>query len=66
VAEVPGKRAEDWRVNAVELLVIERLNQLVGAPASLREPVRDRFLGTGAGRYLGGDGETLAGRVRRL
>ena len=58
VAEVPGQRAEDRRVDAVELLVVERLDQLQGAPARLGEALRDRFLG--AGRHLGGDAETLA------
>jgi hypothetical protein len=66
VAEVPGERAEDRRVDAVELLVVERLDQLIGASASLREPVRDRFLGVGLCRHLGGDAKTLAGRLRRL
>jgi hypothetical protein len=45
VAEVPGQRAEDRRVDAVELLVVELLDQRIGAPARRREPIRDRFLG---------------------
>ena len=61
VAEVPGQRAEDRRVDAVELLVVERLDQLQGAPPRLGEAFRDRFLG--ACRHLGGDAKTLASRA---
>ena len=57
VAEVPGQRAEERRVDAVELLVVERLDQVQGPPPRLREALRDRFLG--AGRHLGGDAKTL-------
>jgi hypothetical protein len=28
VAEVPGKRAEERRIDAIQLLVVERLDQL--------------------------------------
>ena len=42
VAEVPGERAEQRRVDPVELAVVERLDQVEGALARLREPVRDR------------------------
>jgi hypothetical protein len=58
VAQVPGQRAEDRRVDTVELLVVERLEQLQCEPARLGEALRDRFLG--AWRHLGGDWETLA------
>ena len=47
VAEVPGQRAEDRRVDAVELLVVERLDQLQRARARLGEAFRDRCLGAG-------------------
>ena len=57
VAEVPGERAEQRRVDPVELLVVERLDQLQGPPARLGETFRDRFLG--AGPHLGGDAKTL-------
>jgi hypothetical protein len=57
VAEVPGQRAEDRRVDAVELLVVEGLEQLQGAAACLAEAFSDRVLG--ACRHLGGDTKTL-------
>ena len=60
VAEVPGERAEDRRVDPVELLVVERLDQLQGPLPRLGETLRDRFLG--AGRHLGGDAKTLQNR----
>jgi hypothetical protein len=41
VPEIPGERAEDRRVDAVELVVVERLDQQQGAFARLREAVGD-------------------------
>jgi hypothetical protein len=58
VAEVPGQRAEDRRVDAVELLVVERLDQLQGPLPRVDETFRDRILG--ACRHLGGDAQSLA------
>ena len=45
VAQVPGQWAEDRRVDAVELIVGERLDQLQGSPPRLGEALRDRILG---------------------
>ena len=59
VAEVPGQRAEDRRVDGVELLVVERLDQRKSALARLGKPFRDRCLGVC--RHLGGDTKTLYG-----
>jgi hypothetical protein len=44
VAEVPGKRAEDRRVDGVELLVGQRLDQPQRALASLGETVGDALI----------------------
>ena len=44
------ERAEDRRVDAVELLVRERLDQLEGARARLRQALGDLGLAVGAGR----------------
>ena len=50
VAEVPGERAEDRRVDGVELLVGERLDQEEGPLARLREAVGDLLAQVGLGR----------------
>ena len=63
VPEIPGQRAEQRRVDAVELLVVERLDQLKRRAARLGETFRDRFLG--ACRHLGGDAKTLYRSDRR-
>jgi hypothetical protein len=63
VAEVPGQRAEQRRVDVVELLVVERLDQLQRACAGLGETLRDRTLE--ARRHLGGDSKTLQRRDYR-
>jgi hypothetical protein len=44
VAEVPDQRAEDRRVDAVELLLGERLDQQEGSFARLGKPLGDRFV----------------------
>ena len=54
VAEVPGKRAEDRRVDGVELLVGERLDQQEGALARLGEAVGDPLTQIGLGRRRDG------------
>ena len=64
VAEVPGERAEDRRVDAVELLVVERLDQLVRAARASASRSAIASL-EWACRHLGGDAKTLAGRLRR-
>ena len=51
VAEVPGERAEDRRVDGVELLLAELLDQQQGALARLAQPFGDRRPSVaGAGR----------------
>jgi hypothetical protein len=47
VAEVPGERAEDRRVDGVELVVGERLDEPEGALASLGEAVSDALIDVG-------------------
>jgi hypothetical protein len=49
VAEVPDQRTEDRRVDPVELLVREWLDQLQGVASSLSEPLCDRGLLLAAG-----------------
>jgi hypothetical protein len=49
VAEVPDQRAQDGRVDPVELLVAERLDQLQGVDARLGQAVRDRAFRIGGG-----------------
>jgi plasmid stabilization system protein ParE len=57
VPEVPGQRAQDRRVDRVQLLVVERRDQRQRPLARLGESVRDRCLGLGGN--VGGDGKTL-------
>ncbi len=57
MAEVPGQGTEQRRVHGVELLVVERLDQLQGARSCLGESFRDRSLGVC--RHLGGDTKSL-------
>jgi hypothetical protein len=59
VAEVPRERAEDRRVDAVQLLVVERLDQQQGALPSLRQAVRDPLLELGLGLGRERDPRTL-------
>jgi len=49
VAEVPDQRAEDRRVDPVELLLAQGADQLQRALTCLGEAVRDRVLGLGGG-----------------
>jgi hypothetical protein len=49
VAEVPGERAEDLRVDRVELLVGERLDQKQGPLACVGEAIGDPLLEIGLG-----------------
>ena len=57
VAQIPGQRAENGRVDAVQLLVVERLEQQKRAFARLRQATGDGLLG--AGGPLGSDASTL-------
>jgi hypothetical protein len=54
VAEVPGERAEDRRVNVVELLVGERLDQQQRPLARLRETIGDPMVQVGLDRARDG------------
>jgi hypothetical protein len=58
VAQVPDQRAQDRRVDAVELFLRERLDQLERVSARLREAVCDRGLRIG-GRRAGNDPNRL-------
>jgi hypothetical protein len=49
VAQVPGEWAQDRRVDGVELLVAERLDQQQCAPPRFRQTVRDALLELGLG-----------------
>jgi hypothetical protein len=62
VAEVPGERAEDRRVDGVELLLAERLDQQQGALARLGETVPDPLAQIGLRRR--GDALRLSARER--
>jgi hypothetical protein len=60
VPEVPDERAEDRRVDAVQLLVVEWLYQLKRAPARLCQALGDLLLDC-PGSRLRDDGESLKG-----
>ena len=57
VAQVPRQWAEDRRIDAVQLLVGERLDEPEGSPSRLGQALRDRILLGGLDR--GGDGDRL-------
>jgi hypothetical protein len=62
VPEVPDQRAEDRRVDAVELLVAERLDQLQGALPRLGQPLGDSFPSCPESRFES-DAESLRDSV---
>ena len=55
VAQVPGQGAEDRRVDAVQLLVGERLDEPESSPSRLGQALRDRILLGGLDRGCDGD-----------
>src|SRR6185295_20153363 len=63
VTEVPGQWTENRRVDAIELLVVERPDQVQSACARLAEAFHECALG--ARLHLGGDSKTLARSVCR-